>query len=230
MVGSGSLPEGWTPGAERRGRSDEQRRQERQAAALRLWAGALPAAGTIAQLYLAGRGLPDLATSAALRFRADTPHPSSGRYAAMVAVVSDAAGEPAAVHRTFLAANGQKAAVEPVKATLGSLAGGAIRLQGEAPEILVAEGIESAGSAGLLLGLPAWSAVCAGNLAKLHLPDLVRAVVIAADADEPGRKAAEAAAARWRAEGRRVRIARPDEAGRDFNDILCARIEAAHAR
>ena len=45
-------------------------------------------------------------------------------------------------------------------------------------------------------------------------------VVIAADHDGPGLKAAEAAADRWQSEGRRVRIARPDRAGADFNDIL----------
>jgi DNA primase len=81
-----------------------------------------------------------------------------------------------------------------------------------------------------MLNLAAWAALSAGNLATgLILPESVRAVVIAADADKAGEDAAETAAARWTNEGRRVRIARPEVAGRDFNDILCSRMEAAHA-
>jgi len=65
------------------------------------------------------------------------------------------------------------------------------------------------------------------------LPPMVRAVVIAADSDGPGRRAAHRAARRWLAEGRAVRIALPDLPGQDFNDVLLARLhgaaEAAHA-
>ena len=69
--------------------------------------------------------------------------------------------------------------------------------------------------------MPAWAAVSAGNMARtLALPKSVRSVVIAADADPPGRRAADDAAARWRAEGRLVKIALPDRSGFDFNDIL----------
>ena len=47
-------------------------------AALRLWRGSEPAAGTLAATYLAARGLPDLAASTALRFRGDMWHPEAG--------------------------------------------------------------------------------------------------------------------------------------------------------
>ena len=93
-----------------------------------------------------------------------------------------------------------------------------------APEMLVAEGIETAASAGVLLGLPAWAALSAGNMAAaMVLPPDVRTVTIAADPDGPGRKAAQDAAARWRAEGRTVRIATPDRPDQDFNDLLLER-------
>ena len=49
--------------------------------------------GTLADRYLTGRGLPGLAASAALRFRGDTPHPEGGRLPAMIALVSDVAGQ-----------------------------------------------------------------------------------------------------------------------------------------
>ncbi len=60
-------------------------------------------------------------------------------------------------------------------------------------------------------------------------------MVIAADGDEPGEEAAQAAAQRFIAEGRTVKIARPPQ-GMDFNDLLLkpenvipftARMEAA---
>jgi hypothetical protein len=211
---------------------DAARRAGATAEALKVWAGSTTALDTLADVYLTRRALPGLAASAALRFRGDCHHPEQrGRYPALVALVLDVAGKPVAVHRTYLGADGRKAAVEPPKASKGPVWGGAIRLDPEAPEIVIGEGIESSASAGRLLQLPAWAALSAGNMARgLILPPEVRAVVIAADADEAGSKAADAAAERWRAEGRHVRIARPDSPGRDFNDLLCAGMEVDHAR
>lgn len=196
-----------------------------------LWDGSVPALGTPADRYLACRRLPGLAASAALRFRADCPHPDRSRLPALVALVVDAEGNPLGIHRTFLRRDGTgKAAVEPAKASLGAIWGGAIRLDPPAPELAVGEGIESAASAGRLLGLPAWAAISAGNLAQgLALPPVVRLVVLAADADPPGERAAREATLRWQAEGRRVRIARPDVEGSDFNDLLRARTEVRRA-
>jgi len=83
-------------------------------------------------------------------------------------------------------------------------------------------------SAGRLARWPAWAAVSAGNLARgLVLPPEARRVVIAVDPDPPGERAAQAAARRWKAEGRDVTLARPDGSG-DFNDVLVTR-EAANA-
>jgi hypothetical protein len=196
---------------------------ERIARAIALWDGAVPAIGTPADTYLSGvRRLPGLAASAALRFRPDTPHPAGGKLPALLAIVLDVAGKPVAVHRTFLRHDGRgKADVEPAKASLGPVAGGAIRLAPVAPELVIAEGIETAASAGRLLGLPAWSGISAGNIERsLTLPPEVRAVVIAADPGEPGERAARHAAWRWQREGRHVRIARPNNAGQDFNDMM----------
>ena len=50
-------------------------------------------------------------------------------------------------------------------------------------------------------------------------PEMVRSVILCPDGDEPGRAAAQAAAERFRGEGRSVRVADPG-AGRDFNDHL----------
>jgi putative DNA primase/helicase len=206
------------------------KRQRKQDRALRLWRGSEPAPDTPADHYLTARGLRGLAVSSSLRFRSDCPHPEDGHYPALVALVSDPFGSPIAVHRTFLTQDGRKAAAEPVKASLGPVWGGAIRLMPIEPDkpLIIGEGIETSASAGLLMGAPAWAAISAGNMAKsLTLPAEVRRVVIAADPDETGRCAARDAWTRWTAEGREVRIAVPD-AGGDFNDLLMAR-EGNHA-
>lgn len=217
-----SLGTDWTPPPPPDPIGDAASREDRQRRALALFAGAARiTSADPAGLYLNRRGLAHLLGCPALRYRADCHHPQSGRCSAMVAEVKNGSGKPIAVHRTYLAHDGQKAAVDPVKASLGPVWGGAIRLHPVADELAIGEGIETAASAGLLLGLPAWAAISAGNLAQgLVLPPEVRAVVIAVDPDTAGRSAAADAAARWRAEGRRVRLATPDRAGEDFNDLL----------
>lgn len=203
-----------------------------------LWDRALPLPGTIAELYLAARALPGL-HSPALRYLPDAPHPAGTPLPAMLAAVRNTlSGDLQAVHRTFLRRDGGgKADADPPRASLGPVAGGAVMLAapGEAGPLVIGEGIETAASAAEMIGGAAWAAISAGNLAALPLPPLpaCAAVVIAADPDLPGQRAAYAAALRWRAEGRAVRIATPDGPDLDFNDLLRARIaarEAGHGR
>lgn len=196
------------------------------------WYHCEPVRGTLAARYLTGRGLSWLARHEHLRFRAETPHPSGLglRLPAMVALVFDGQGAICAVHRTYLDPSGAKAIIEPNNASLGSFVGGAIRLDPAAPEMVVGEGLETTASASAMLGLPAWSAIACGNLrTAMVLPEIVRSVVIAADHDGPGRRAAAGAARRWRAEGRTVRIFQPDTPRLDFNDLYRTRMEAIHA-
>jgi hypothetical protein len=49
-------------------------------------------------------------------------------------------------------------------------------------------------------------------------------VIICCDADDAGERAAAAAAARWTAEGRDVRVARPTRRETDFADMFSGRI------
>jgi phage/plasmid primase-like uncharacterized protein len=141
----------------------------------------------------------------------------------MIALVTNSGGLSIGVHRTYLGRDGSKARVEPVKASLGPVQGGAIRLDplnADVP-LVIGEGIESSASAGRLMGLPSWAAISAGNLAKrLVLPSEARRVIIAADPDDAGRNAAREAWLRWKDEGRDVQIALPDREGCDFNDLL----------
>ena len=107
--------------------------------------------------------------------------------------------------------------------SLGPIRGGAVQLGKCGEHLAVAEGIETARSVQQATGIPAWAALSAGGIRSLILPPLPLAAVvtIAADPDPVGMRAAMAAAERWHAEGRQVRVARPP-AGSDFNDLLRA--------
>ena len=222
-IGGGTVAK--LPPIDRAGEAEAKARKQDRA--LALWNSAGPIEGTRVALYLPRRGLASLIGSPVLRYRPGTSHPAGGgTYSAMIALVTDAAGNPLAVHRTYLAPDGRKADVDPVKASLGPIWGGAIRLSAHDPEkpLIIGEGIETAASAGILFGWPAWSAVSCGNMGKgLVLPREVRRVCIAADPGEPGRKAARDAWFRWKAEGRDVTIATPTGDG-DFNDVLCREV------
>ncbi len=222
----------WQPPARLPDADVATQRAGKQAAAARLFSGSTPLTPTDpAGLCLARRGLAGFTGCPSLRYRGDCHHQDSGRLPALVAEVVDAAGQPIAVHRTYLDRQGRKAVVDPCKMSLGPLWGGAVRVTPDPAvphELVVGEGIESSASAGLLLRLPAWAALSAGNLAGgLVLPEAVRAVTIAADADKVGLREANNATRRWRAEGRTVRIASPDSTGQDFNDVLQDRARCA---
>lgn len=196
--------------------------------AAKLWAGSETIRpGDPASKYLVRRHLASAIANPALRFRADCPHPTGAKLPALLCRIDDVEGTFRAVQRIFLDATGAKAPLVPGKAALGPIWGCAIRL-GAGGEIVVAEGPETAIAAGTILGLPAWSAINAGNLeTALTLPREIHSVAIAADHDAPGIRAAEAAARRWRAEGRNARIVKPLAAGQDFADVLAGRMEAS---
>jgi hypothetical protein len=209
--------------------------QDRLERADRIWRGSEPVRFTPAASYLDARGIGHLIACADLKFRPDCSHPSGTaehpvRLPALIAVVRDVEGRFIGIHRTYLRRDGSgKAEIEPAKASLGPVHGGAVRLAPieqvlEIGELVIAEGIETAASAGLLLDLSAWATISAGNLALgIVLPTDIRRVVIASDRDPAGEDAARVAWYRFHREGRSVRVAMPDEGRGDFNDIACAR-------
>jgi putative DNA primase/helicase len=196
----------------------------RTRAALTIWHEALGIQGTIAEIYLAARGLAGV-VSPALRYHSAVRHPNAtGTFPALVALIcSTTTGEPVAVHRTYLRRDGGgKADVEPSKATKGPMGGGAIMLHqpvADAP-LVIGEGIESSLSAGRMIDAPAWSAIAAGNMKAITPPTTPSEVILAADPEPVGQREAWAAADRWRGLGRLVRIATPDGPIEDFNDLL----------
>jgi hypothetical protein len=165
-----------------------------------------------------------------LRQRLDCRHPTGITLPALVALVSDPGGNVSAIHRIFLALEGgAKTDLKPRTASFGPIAGCAIRLADEAVvraagELIVGEGLETVASAAVLLRLPAWSAIAAGNLGHaMVLPAWVERVVIAVDRDQPGMQVAEAAARRWRAESKVVRFLLPNQYRADAADVLGGR-------
>jgi phage/plasmid primase-like uncharacterized protein len=96
--------------------------------------------------------------------------------------------------------------------------------------VALAEGIETALS--VALATPELRVLCAvssGNMAKVELPPAVSLVILCADNDGDNPKTAKAladAVERFTSEGREVRIARPPEGIKDFNDVLTMEVAA----
>ncbi len=188
----------------------------------RIWHQTGPASGSLIARYLASRGIVSPLPSD-LHFHPHLRHPTGAYAPAMVAAVRNVDGIVTGLHRTWLRDDGAgKAHLSPAKAMLGICRGGAVRLAQVDDELGVSEGIESGFSVQQATGLPVWAALSTSGLSGLVIPAHVRHIVILADGDEPGEKAAQMVAARWCDEGRQVRIARPPR-GFDFNDVLLGR-------
>ena len=221
--GSYSPPDPFLSG---RRRAEELAEAQKGAAqALRLWTQAKPIGGTLAEGYLRGRGITCPAPGS-LRFAPSCWHASARRFPALLGLVEG--GEGFSLHRTYLKPDGSgKAEVEPQKAMLGSVAGGAVRLSGAPGKLVVAEGIETALS--LLSGLltdPAtvWAALSTSGIRGLRLPLQPGRLTIATDSDDKGagKAAGIALAQRAHALGWQVSLLAAPE-GQDWNDVIHAR-------
>lgn len=109
--------------------------------AQKLWNEAKPIDGTLGARYLHRRGI-DCALPDSLRFHGNCRHPSGSYFPAMIARVDGC--DAFAVHRTYLSPDGTKASIEPAKAMLGSVLGGAVHLTACAGDrLVICEGIET---------------------------------------------------------------------------------------
>ncbi|MCY4470742.1 MAG: toprim domain-containing protein [Thiotrichales bacterium] len=201
--------------------------------ARRIWKATRPLTGTVAERYLEARGVGHVAGAPTLRFHPALTHPNEpGRFPCLVAGVQDAGGRFLGIQRTYLAVDGSgKASVDPVRASLGSLRGGAVRLAESIDDrLLVGEGIESTAAAALILDWRGgvWATLGTSGLRAVELPEHMRHVTIAADRDGKGggQLAAAALAKRLAAEGRSVAIELPPFVG-DWCDVLTLARDAA---
>ena len=201
---------------------DHDRRIEQ---ARRLYNRAEPA-GTPLDRYLHDRGI-TIPVPATLRFLRFCPHRCGSSFPAMLAPVVDIAGEQTGIHITFLVDFADKAMRRECR---GLLHGGAVRLVDvstvslsvDSPQLIIAEGIETALSCMQLFDIPAWAALSTSGLMSLELPPEIKNVIVAADHDVngAGHRAATAAYYRGVAEGRTIQIIMPPTPDTDFNDVL----------
>ncbi|WP_287364752.1 toprim domain-containing protein [Mesorhizobium sp.] len=194
------------PPADYAGLVDERRRIDNAA---RLWTETVPLPGTLAERYLASRGL--AYDGEEIRFH-------RGKRI-MVAMMTDAiTGEPCGVHRTLFDADGRKMD----RKMLGRAKGAVVRLSADediSAGLAVAEGIETALATGFA---PIWACLSAGTMRNFPVLSGIEALTIFADNDASGTgfAAANECGRRWHAAGREVTITAPSDVGTDFADML----------
>lgn len=193
----------------------------RVAQARRIWDTATDPRQSPVVPYLVGRGF-TIDPPSSLRYVPALRRLDGASGPAMVARIDNLDSELIGIARVWLYRDETGKWCRRDRAMLGRAAGGSVRLAPAAETLLIAEGIETALSGIEATGLPAWAALSTFGLVALALPPIVRRVVVLADHDAngAGERAGRTAAARWLAEGRRVRLAMPPEPGSDFNDVL----------
>jgi putative DNA primase/helicase len=175
----------------------------------------------LAEIYLRKRSI-DICP-ASLRFNRRTPL-GKGALAvfrpALIAAVMDNSGL-VAVQRTFLDACGRRARDlgEP-RRMLGRPGCGAVRLAAATDVLGLAEGVETALSATILLGIPVWAALGSERLAHVAVPPSVTRLTLLPDNDAAGRLAVPLAIKAHAMPGRRIDIDWPWHGLNDWNDAL----------
>jgi len=221
----------------REGQRDEdgRRRDEMN----KLWARAKPVTLDDAAGRYLNRRVGLTAFPAVLRQVADErysdPDSRASWHPAMIARVdpSDearAAGERAALHRTYLTADGYKADVASARKMMGAMpTGAAVRLMAHESVLGIAEGIETAFAAAAMFGAPVWAALTADLLQAWEPPADVATVMIFGDNDASftGQAAAYGLARRLKVKGLSVVVELPIRTGVDWNDIWVERGQRA---
>lgn len=192
------------------------------AAARRLFAAGRPIRGTPAERYLQSRGVFRLRGLRWLRYHPRCFYRSEHgdtAYPALLAGVTDLAGQLQGLQRLWLTPQGAKAPIVDPRRAMGELLGHAVRF-GEAEEVLAAgEGVESVLSVREAFpGLPAAAALSASHLAALRLPGRLQRLYVLVDADPAGHRAGERLAERALDAGAEAILLAPRLG--DFNEDL----------
>jgi len=199
---------------------------ERTKRALAIWDEARPIAGTLAEVYLAGRGVPY--SGNALRWHPNCPFGKGTRYGCLVALVRNIVSKkPQAIHRTALDSDGNKLD----RKMMGPTAGGIVKLTDDADVTLavaIAEGIESALSIRNLpdlVAMPVWACLSAATLRTFPVLDGIETLWIGVDHDPTGIRAARDCAKRWNEGGREVIMLAPEANSADLNDLRARHVQ-----
>ena len=190
----------------------------------RIWQSSRNISGTTAARYLANRGI--VSHSAQLRFHSHVqlgPKAEATYHPALLSAVRDDAGL-VAVHRTFLdARTDRKATFDNPKRLLGLPGRGAVRLGQPGRVLGIAEGVETALAASTLLQLPVWAVLGNERFGMIDIPHYVDELIILADNDPGGKRAASLAQSGLERDGLVLREVWPPDGHNDWADILAAR-------
>jgi DNA primase len=143
-----------------------------------------------------------------LRFSSNCWNGPAGLAApALIAGISDLGGRITGIQRSYLSDDGAPAVLSPRRLLLGGCAGSAVRIGRLRPgeELTIAESLGQALRLHFKSGRAVWSALSAAGIARLMLPDNATRILILPTSDR-GRRAAEKAINRWRAETRSIRV------------------------
>jgi putative DNA primase/helicase len=145
-------------------------------------------------------------------------------YRGVLAMVKDLAGRPVNIHRTWLM---DPKPIRKLSPGVAKLEGASIQLLPQWRQFVVGEGLETSIAGWQILteqglrDLGCFSAISAGNLAQMKVPDSARRIWICADADESftGQAAAFELARRMRLQKVEVSVLMPFKMGQDMDDI-----------
>ncbi len=183
-----------------------------------IWARTVPLRGTLGETYLLHRRCVIPPPDSDLRFL-----PGSDRYPpSLCALVSNTlTNEPQSLHFTRLKSDGS-GRLDRMLLRGHAKKNGCIRLwpdEAVTHGLAISEGVETALSAAHAFQ-PVWATVDAGNMALFPVLDGIATLMLFADNDEAGLKAARACGSRWAAAGREARLVIPERG--DVNDVVAA--------
>ncbi|OYW55591.1 MAG: hypothetical protein B7Y80_16885 [Hyphomicrobium sp. 32-62-53] len=165
---------------------------DRTGTARRLFQSGLPLGGTLADAYLASRGLVDCHRYDALRFHKQCYGRSADgnrfAYPALLAAITDLDGRLTGIHRTWLTTPPpSKAPLDEPRRSLGRMIGNGVRFRSAHDVLIAGEGLETVLTlTAVLPWIPAVAALTATHLSLLELPDTLQRLYIARDNDHAG--------------------------------------------
>ncbi len=198
--------------------------------AMLLWGQGRSLSGTPAERYLRSRSVSPIYEL--MRYHPATPL-GRGRTLRYLPALLIAVGEPSrpnAIQRTFLQFNGRPALLTKTKRSLGPLRGDAVQLLEPEDTLGLAEGVENALSAALLLAIPVWASLGAERFHRIDIPSRIKRLVLLADNDRAGRRAVTRALESYALAGRDIIVLWPAAPFNDWNEVLRAGGKAVRER
>lgn len=218
----------------RRKAADEQMQAERIALGRSIWARAVPATDTPAEVYARSRGIimvlpPTIRFVMTARWRDAQTGEVGCDYPAMCCALQDVTGTVVGVQCIFLMDGGRRkfervredGTKAPAKLTFGQVVGSALRLGPVSDHITLCESPEDGLSlAQELPGRSIWVSCGTALLSRVAMPLGVERITLAGDNDNAGRNAVETATAGYMDQGYAVDQVFPRAEFKDWNDHL----------